>query len=636
VLYRCNEPLYTPREQAHTAHPRDPVYTERTVHSRDQVYTDRSVQSRDPVYTDRSVQSRDQVYTDRSVLSRDQVYTDRSLLSREPVYIDRGGLPRLPANNYNKYEDRRESNQKSLTPSQTARRNSRDHRWNNHSDYQSYAGGSSSAPASATWTTKGRQNNAWQGAASYRAPASAESHRGDQHFSRLDLYGGTGRVGYNNTPQPDRKASFSRGLSQPDFYSNRESPLPRSASAFENRANKKPHIDSPFVNRPSGKQKQEHSYEQDAKKNFKLIDGVRTEYDPYAYHDDLYIDEEPIYVPRSVMADIIHKNDDDIVGRRHRAEDLIELPSGARQKRSRKFSESLVDRNMESTRQRSHKGRVPEKMDKETVGNNVKTERKKHPLKQESIAGSLNQIVGLSVIIILAYKYSYYLHQLHENELWFTEIEEVEREISFRTEQGLYYSYFKQLVRAPSLAEGLRELRADNITESNRTINIMQRFNVHQEILLSIFYRFYNFNLRPILFYAYFVFSLQGVFLCALYLTAWSISGTWLSGVLTVVYVLMNRFDVTRVTHTVPLREHFSLPFIFLQFYTTGQYLREETRFRLFRIYLFGLVYSLTWQFAQFVSLLQALTLFGLATLGLNPILARRVGARMRMNSFCR
>ena len=33
----------------------------------------------------------------------------------------------------------------------------------------------------------------------------------------------------------------------------------------------------------------------------------RTEYDPYAYHDDLYIDEEPIYVPRSVMADIIHK-----------------------------------------------------------------------------------------------------------------------------------------------------------------------------------------------------------------------------------------------------------------------------------------------------------------------------------------
>ena len=35
------------------------------------------------------------------------------------------------------------------------------------------------------------------------------------------------------------------------------------------------------------------------------------------------------------------------------------------------------------------------------------------------------------------------------------------------------------------------------------------------------------------------------------------------------------------------------------------------------RIYLFGMLYSLTWQFAQFVSLLQALALFGLATIGL-------------------
>ena len=30
----------------------------------------------------------------------------------------------------------------------------------------------------------------------------------------------------------------------------------------------------------------------------------------------------------------------------------------------------------------------------------------------------------------------------------------VEREISFRTETGLYYSYYKQLVNAPSLSQG--------------------------------------------------------------------------------------------------------------------------------------------------------------------------------------
>jgi len=73
---------------------------------------------------------------------------------------------------------------------------------------------------------------------------------------------------------------------------------------------------------------------------------------------------------------------------------------------------------------------------------------------------------------VLGYKYSNYLLMLHENEMWFSEImasinqnlvkvkikklwnyklriinnmQEVEREISFRTEQGLYYSYFKQV-----------------------------------------------------------------------------------------------------------------------------------------------------------------------------------------------
>ena len=54
--------------------------------------------------------------------------------------------------------------------------------------------------------------------------------------------------------------------------------------------------------------------------------------------------------------------------------------------------------------------------------------------------------------------------------------QEVEREISFRTEQGLYYSYYKQLLAAPSLAEGLRQLQHDNATESGNTINILHRF----------------------------------------------------------------------------------------------------------------------------------------------------------------
>ena len=57
-------------------------------------------------------------------------------------------------------------------------------------------------------------------------------------------------------------------------------------------------------------------------------------------------------------------------------------------------------------------------------------------------------------------------------------LQEVEREISFRTEQGLYYSYFKQLVQAPSLKEGFLQLKQDNLTESTNTVNMFERLIV--------------------------------------------------------------------------------------------------------------------------------------------------------------
>jgi hypothetical protein len=48
---------------------------------------------------------------------------------------------------------------------------------------------------------------------------------------------------------------------------------------------------------------------------------------------------------------------------------------------------------------------------------------------------------------------------------------------------------------------------------------------------LAGLYRLYNFGLAPIFFYVEAVFSLQGFFLCSLYLIAWKLSGTWLAGV---------------------------------------------------------------------------------------------------------
>ena len=67
--------------------------------------------------------------------------------------------------------------------------------------------------------------------------------------------------------------------------------------------------------------------------------------------------------------------------------------------------------------------------------------------------------------------------------------QQVEREISFRTESGLYFSYYKTLVLSPSIKEGVRRLMYDNVTEYQRTINILERFNVYQEVVLGVLYK---------------------------------------------------------------------------------------------------------------------------------------------------
>ena len=138
----------------------------------------------------------------------------------------------------------------------------------------------------------------------------------------------------------------------------------------------------------------------------------------------------------------------------------------------------------------------------------------------------------------------------------------MEREISFRTEQGLYYSYFKQVwkncganvlnfVFSP-VGEGSKSLWGPSsapsgqqnwISQHNQhstpvgflTINSthfflsgfelvwieiifvqkrkqfrpLHRFNVHQEVVLAALYKIYSFRLNPIFFYTYAVFALQ-------------------------------------------------------------------------------------------------------------------------------
>ncbi|XP_072452264.1 protein C-mannosyl-transferase DPY19L3 isoform X3 [Chiloscyllium punctatum] len=235
-------------------------------------------------------------------------------------------------------------------------------------------------------------------------------------------------------------------------------------------------------------------------------------------------------------------------------------------------------------------------------------------------------LLGLSVGVILGCFHSWYVQSLHENFLWFSNIQVVEQEISFRTECGLYYSYYKQMLQAPTITQGLKELLYDNKTESRRTINLLKRMNIYQEVVLSILYKmlFIERYLEPVYFYLYTVFGLQAVYVTSMYITSWLLSGTWMSGALAAIWYILNRVDTTRVEFTIPLRENWSLPFFALQIMALTYYLKPQLKptqqwwsFTLIIISTF--LFCITWQFNQFILLIQALALFSMDCLDMVP-----------------
>ncbi|XP_044126397.1 probable C-mannosyltransferase DPY19L3 isoform X2 [Bufo gargarizans] len=247
-------------------------------------------------------------------------------------------------------------------------------------------------------------------------------------------------------------------------------------------------------------------------------------------------------------------------------------------------------------------------------------------VKGRSSWNTLCYTVGGSLALCLGLLTSYYVATLHENDLWFSSIKDVEREISFRTECGLYYSYYKQMLHSPSITQGVTDLIYDNKTESMRTINILQRMNVYQEVLLAVIYQALNLwsHLEPVYFYIYTLFGLQAVYVAALYINSWLLSGTWLSGSLAALWYIVNRSDTTRVEFTIPLRENWALPFFAVQIAGISYFLRPgltslKTRLSLLVVFISTFFFSLTWQFNQFVLLIQGLALFALDCLDLIP-----------------
>uniref|UniRef100_A0A3B5AZA4 Dpy-19 like C-mannosyltransferase 1 n=1 Tax=Stegastes partitus TaxID=144197 RepID=A0A3B5AZA4_9TELE len=241
----------------------------------------------------------------------------------------------------------------------------------------------------------------------------------------------------------------------------------------------------------------------------------------------------------------------------------------------------------------------------------------------------------------------YHLSQLFENDRHFSHLSNLEKEMAFRTEMGLYYSYYKTIIEAPSFLGGLHMVMNDRLTEYPLVINTLKRFNLYPEVVLASWYRMYTgvmgyFGIPtkmcwsinrgegltpvdscegmgdPAYFYVACVFLLNGLMMSLFFVYGAYLSGSRLGGVVTTMCFFFNHGESTRVMWTPPLRESFAYPFLVLQMLLLTYILRTRnpSRTAMVALGISNLCFMLPWQFAQFVLLTQVASLFASYILG--------------------
>uniref|UniRef100_A0A915DMX4 C-mannosyltransferase DPY19L1 n=1 Tax=Ditylenchus dipsaci TaxID=166011 RepID=A0A915DMX4_9BILA len=222
----------------------------------------------------------------------------------------------------------------------------------------------------------------------------------------------------------------------------------------------------------------------------------------------------------------------------------------------------------------------------------------------------------VSTCIALWVIHSIYLRTLFENVLFFSHLADFEREMAYRTEMGLYFSYYKTLITSPTFANGLYLIMNDNVTEYGNTINTLQRFNLYPEVILAVGYKLLksvcsaldwqaeNFVkvLETCIILHIFCVGLAGSVVPSLFLIGLFLSGSYFGGLLSAAAFFFNHGEATRVQWTPPLRESFAYPVFIAQMAMLTYMLKSKSCNRLlfWCLTLLTTLFILFWQFSQF------------------------------------
>ncbi|XP_075069922.1 putative C-mannosyltransferase DPY19L4 isoform X2 [Mixophyes fleayi] len=224
--------------------------------------------------------------------------------------------------------------------------------------------------------------------------------------------------------------------------------------------------------------------------------------------------------------------------------------------------------------------------------------------------------VGCLVTITSGMMYAVYLSTYHERKFWFSSRRDLEREITFQGDGAVYYSFYKDMLRAPSFERGVFELAYNNKTVPMKTINAVQQMTLYPELIASALYQMSGSQgvVDPVYFYIGIIFGLQGIYISALFVTSWIMSGTWLAGMLTAAWFIINRTDTTRMDDSIPLRENWALPYFACQVAALTGFLRNNRNLAIERFcYLLmsasTYTFIMMWEYSHYLLFIQALSL---------------------------
>uniref|UniRef100_A0A8C7W0Q0 C-mannosyltransferase DPY19L4 n=1 Tax=Oncorhynchus mykiss TaxID=8022 RepID=A0A8C7W0Q0_ONCMY len=233
---------------------------------------------------------------------------------------------------------------------------------------------------------------------------------------------------------------------------------------------------------------------------------------------------------------------------------------------------------------------------------------------------------GCLAAVTCGMMYAVYLYTYHERKFWFSSRQELEREITFQGGSGLYYYYYKHMLTAPSFERGIYELMRDNRTVSGQTINAVERLSLYPELITSLLYRITGSQdvIEPVYFYIGVVFGLQAVYVTALFVSSWVMSGTCVAGILAVAWYVINRPDTTKVDYAIPLRDNWALPYFSCQVAALTGFLSNNinSASEMFCYLLMSattFTFILVWEHSHYVLFIQGLALFLLDSFDLVP-----------------